>query len=89
MSLFETCIRELGGLLSAFDLSGDRMFLEKSEDLALRLLRGFGSESGLPYATINLKTYGFPHPVPRSSRSSSLFARFGVVGAVLCWGLAS
>lgn len=29
MSVFETVIREVGGLLSAFELSGDRVFLSK------------------------------------------------------------
>lgn len=29
VSVFETTIRELGGLLSAFDLSGDDVFKEK------------------------------------------------------------
>ena len=29
VSVFETTIRELGGLLSAFDLSGDPVFKEK------------------------------------------------------------
>lgn len=29
VSVFETTIRELGGLLSAYDLSGDEIFKEK------------------------------------------------------------
>ena len=29
VSVFETTIRELGGLLSAYDLSGDEVFKEK------------------------------------------------------------
>lgn len=56
VSLFETTIRELGGLLSAYEFSRDRMFLDKAEDLGQRLLRGFESESGLPYTTIELAT---------------------------------
>ncbi|KAJ1372151.1 hypothetical protein KIN20_034230 [Parelaphostrongylus tenuis] len=34
VNLFETTIRTLGGLLSAFHLTGDRMFVDKAEDLA-------------------------------------------------------
>lgn len=30
ISVFEITIRELGGLLAAFDLSGDRVFLDKA-----------------------------------------------------------
>ena len=49
VSVFETTIRSLGGLLSAFDLSGDRAFLEKADDLGSRLLKSFDSPSGIPY----------------------------------------
>jgi mannosyl-oligosaccharide alpha-1,2-mannosidase len=36
VSFFETSIRALGGLLSAYEFSGDRMFLLKAQDLADR-----------------------------------------------------
>jgi hypothetical protein len=36
VSFFETTIRALGGLLSAYELSGDMVFLLKAEDLADR-----------------------------------------------------
>ena len=55
VSFFETTIRELGGLLSAYELSKDRMFLRKAEDLGTRLLKGFGSGT-IPFASVNLKT---------------------------------
>jgi endoplasmic reticulum Man9GlcNAc2 1,2-alpha-mannosidase len=56
VSLFETTIRMLGGLLSAHYLSGnDDVYLEKAVDLADRLLGGFESPSGIPYASVNLK----------------------------------
>ncbi|KAI8009180.1 Mannosyl-oligosaccharide 1,2-alpha-mannosidase MNS1 [Camellia lanceoleosa] len=37
-SVFETTIRVVGGLLSTYDLSGDKIFLEKAKDIADRLL---------------------------------------------------
>lgn len=56
VSLFETTIRMLGGLLSAHYISGnDDVYLEKAVDLADRLLGGFESPSGIPYASVNLK----------------------------------
>jgi endoplasmic reticulum Man9GlcNAc2 1,2-alpha-mannosidase len=56
VSLFETTIRTLGGLLSAHYLSGnDDVYLEKAVDLADRLLAGFESPTGIPYASVNLK----------------------------------
>ena len=36
VNLFETTIRVLGGLLSTFHLSKDKLFLDKAEDLADR-----------------------------------------------------
>ena len=53
-SVFETTIRALAGLLSAYDLSGDKVFLDKSDDLGMRLMRAFYSKSGIPYGEIEL-----------------------------------
>ncbi|CAA7264898.1 unnamed protein product [Cyclocybe aegerita] len=54
-STFETTIRVLGGLLSAYHLSGqDPLYLEKAIDLADRMLPAFDTPSGLPHPIINL-----------------------------------
>jgi len=56
VSLFETTIRMLGGLLSAHYISGgDKLYLDKAVDLADRLLGAFDSFTGIPYASVNLK----------------------------------
>lgn len=52
MSLFETTIRNLGGLISAFDLSQDAAFLEKADDLGRRLMRAFNTAHGVPYGEL-------------------------------------
>jgi hypothetical protein len=50
VSVFETTIRNLGGLLAAFDVSDDVTFLQKADDLGSRLLRSItDSPSGIPY----------------------------------------
>eukprot|EP00568_Trieres_chinensis_P005159 CAMPEP_0183300398 /NCGR_PEP_ID=MMETSP0160_2-20130417/6841_1 /TAXON_ID=2839 ORGANISM="Odontella Sinensis, Strain Grunow 1884" /NCGR_SAMPLE_ID=MMETSP0160_2 /ASSEMBLY_ACC=CAM_ASM_000250 /LENGTH=744 /DNA_ID=CAMNT_0025462807 /DNA_START=48 /DNA_END=2282 /DNA_ORIENTATION=- len=54
VSVFETTIRSLGGLLSAYDWSGDSAFLEKADDLGSRLVKAFDSPSGVPYGHIEL-----------------------------------
>ena len=54
VSGFETTIRSLGGLLSAYDLSGDKAFLEKAEDLGKRLQKAYDTKSGLPRGQVNL-----------------------------------
>ncbi|KAI7866173.1 glycoside hydrolase [Spinellus fusiger] len=57
VNLFETTIRILGGLLSAYHLSNnDTLYLEKATDLGNRLMGAFGSESGIPYASVILST---------------------------------
>ncbi|CAN1306066.1 Mannosyl-oligosaccharide 1,2-alpha-mannosidase MNS1 [Linum perenne] len=59
-SVFETTIRVVGGLLSAYDLSGEKVFIEKATDIADRLLPAWDSPTGIPYNTINLER-GNPH----------------------------
>ena len=44
---FETTIRYLGGLLSAFDLSGDPLMLERAIELGDWILPALGTEYGL------------------------------------------
>ncbi|KAL7485158.1 hypothetical protein ACHAW6_010766 [Cyclotella cf. meneghiniana] len=56
VSGFETTIRSLGGLLSAYDLSGDKAFLEKAEDLGKKLIKAYDTKSGLPHGSVNLQT---------------------------------
>ncbi|KAF9582875.1 mannosyl-oligosaccharide alpha-1,2-mannosidase [Lunasporangiospora selenospora] len=56
VNLFETTIRVLGGLLSAYDLSSkDPVFLQKAVDLADRLMAAFESPTGIPFASVHLK----------------------------------
>jgi mannosyl-oligosaccharide alpha-1,2-mannosidase len=56
VSVFETSIRLVGGLLSAHLASGDAALLAKARDLADRLLPAFATPTGMPYRFINLKT---------------------------------
>ncbi|GLJ43372.1 hypothetical protein SUGI_0900980 [Cryptomeria japonica] len=53
-SVFETTIRVVGGLLSAYDLSGDIIFLQRARQIGDRLLPAWNTPSGIPYNTINL-----------------------------------
>lgn len=60
VNVFETTIRVLGGLLSAYHLSGgDSIYLEKAQDLGNRLVGAFNTESGIPYPSVTLST-GLP-----------------------------
>ncbi|GAA5861315.1 hypothetical protein JCM3774_000206 [Rhodotorula dairenensis] len=48
ISWFETTIRYLGGLLSAYELSADPLMLERATELGDWLLPAFATEFGLP-----------------------------------------
>eukprot|EP01113_Clastostelium_recurvatum_P030928 TRINITY_DN3811_c0_g1_i6.p1 TRINITY_DN3811_c0_g1~~TRINITY_DN3811_c0_g1_i6.p1 ORF type:complete len:635 (-),score=159.19 TRINITY_DN3811_c0_g1_i6:11-1915(-) len=56
ISFFETTIRVVGGLLTAYELTGDKMFLNKAEELGERMLPAFDTPTGIPFTTINLAT---------------------------------
>src|SRR5262249_24308507 len=53
---FEITIRMLGGLLSAYQMTGDERLLKLADDLGTRLLPVFNSPTGMPYMYVNLKT---------------------------------
>src|SRR6185312_9163546 len=53
---FEITIRMLGGLLSSYQLTGDKRLLALADDLGTRLLPVFNSGTGMPYMYVNLKT---------------------------------
>ncbi|KAF7010775.1 hypothetical protein CFC21_025136 [Triticum aestivum] len=51
---FQKAREVVGGLLSAYDMSDDKVFLEKAKDIADRLLPAWDTTSGIPYNSINL-----------------------------------
>lgn len=56
VSTFETTIRSLGGLLSAYDWSKDQAFLDKARDLGDRLLKSFKDGASIPNGQVDLTT---------------------------------
>ena len=56
VSVFETNIRYVGGLLSAYALTGDKLFLDKASHVADKLMPAFKSPTGIPFALINMRT---------------------------------
>jgi hypothetical protein len=58
INLFESTIRIIGGLLSAYELDDrrDARILQKAVHVADALSIGFDSPSGIPYGTIGLRT---------------------------------
>ena len=77
---FEITIRLLGGLLSAYQLTGDRRLLARAEDLGTRLLPVFESPTGLPYRFVNLKTGRVRGEVTNPAEAGTLLVEFGALG---------
>mmetsp|Transcript_9059 Transcript_9059/g.31890 ORF Transcript_9059/g.31890 Transcript_9059/m.31890 type:complete len:857 (-) Transcript_9059:45-2615(-) len=91
VSVFETTIRILGGLLSAHLMASDadlRLFpgyddslLDLAFDLGIRLLPAFATPTGIPYGTVNLRS-GVPKgesTVSNLAGAGSLAIEFGAL----------
>jgi len=76
---FEITIRLLGGLLSNYQLTGDRRLLVLAEDLGTRLLPVFESPTGLPYRYVNLKTGKVRGNVTNPAEAGTLLIEFGTL----------
>jgi mannosidase alpha-like ER degradation enhancer 2 len=76
---FEITIRLLGGLLTNYQLTGDKRFLDLAEDLGNRLLPVFESPTGLPYRYVNLKTGKVSKPVSNPAETGTLMIEFGTL----------
>jgi ER degradation enhancer, mannosidase alpha-like 2 len=76
---FEIAIRLLGGLLSAYQLTGDDRLLSLAEDLGNRLLPVFNSPTGLPYVYVNLRTGQTRDPVTNPAETGTLLLEFGTL----------
>jgi ER degradation enhancer, mannosidase alpha-like 2 len=76
---FEITIRLLGGLLSAYELTGDKRLLRLAEDLGNRLLPVFNSPTGLPYRYVNLRTGKVRGEVSNPAETGTLLIEFGTL----------
>jgi mannosidase alpha-like ER degradation enhancer 2 len=76
---FEITIRILGGLLSTYQITGDKRLLTLAEDLGNRLLPVFQSPTGLPYMFINLKTGVVSGAVTNPAEIGTLLIEFGTL----------
>ncbi|HWT00720.1 MAG TPA: glycoside hydrolase family 47 protein [Pyrinomonadaceae bacterium] len=77
---FEITIRLLGGLLSSYQMTGDRRLLMLAEDLGTRLLPAFESPTGLPYRYVNLRTGRVRGAETNPAEAGTLLVEFGALG---------
>jgi len=76
---FEITIRLLGGLISSYQLSGDKRMLNLADDLATRLLPAFNSPTGMPYVFVNLKTGAVRGEITNPAEVGTLLLEFGAL----------
>jgi len=76
---FEITIRLLGGLLSSYQLTGDKRLLALAEDLGNRLLPAFNSPTGMPYVYVNLKTRKTRGAESNPAEIGTLLIEFGTL----------
>ncbi|XP_072249918.1 mannosyl-oligosaccharide 1,2-alpha-mannosidase IA isoform X2 [Leuresthes tenuis] len=77
-SLFEVNIRYVGGLLSAYYLTGEELFKNKAMELGEKLLPAFNTPTGIPRGVINLGS-GTSWSWGWASAGSSILAEFGTL----------
>lgn len=76
---FEITIRLLGGLLSSYQLTGDKRLLALAQDLGDRLLPAFESPTGMPYVEVNLKTGKVRNSKTNPAEIGTLLIEFGTL----------
>ncbi len=76
---FEIIIRALGGLLSAYEMDGDRRFLALAEDLGKRLLPIYNSSTGMPYRYVHLQTGKIRDSINNPAEIGTALLEFGTL----------
>ncbi|XP_078339202.1 mannosyl-oligosaccharide 1,2-alpha-mannosidase IA-like [Crassostrea virginica] len=76
LSVFETNIRFVGGLLSLYALTGDSMYKRKAIMVADKLLPAFNTATGIPQSMVNTKS-GSARNWGWASGGCSILAEFG------------
>jgi mannosyl-oligosaccharide alpha-1,2-mannosidase len=78
VSVFETSIRLVGGLLSAWHACGDPVLLAKARDCAERLMPSFAaSPLGIPHRFVNLRKGALRGEETNPAETGTFIAEFG------------
>lgn len=77
VQVFEITIRQLGGLITAYELDGDKKFLSLATDLANRLMPAFKTATGMPYRFVHLQTGRPRDSINNPAEIGTLMMEFG------------
>ena len=82
VQVFEITIRLLGGLITAYELDGDKKFLTLAKDLADRLMPAFKSKTGMPYRYVHLQTGKTRDGINNPAEIGTLMMEFGKLSKI-------
>ena len=82
VQVFEITIRLLGGLITAYELDGDKKFLVLAKDLGNRLMPAFNSKTGMPYRYVHLQTGKTRDGINNPAEIGTLMMEFGKLSKI-------
>ncbi len=77
IQVFEITIRQLGGLITAYENTGEQQFLTLANDLGDRLMPAFNTPTGIPYRYVHLQTGALKDSINNPAEVGTLMLEFG------------
>ena len=77
VQVFEITIRLLAGLLTAYELDGNKKILALAKDLGNRLMPAFNTPTGMPYRYVHLQTGKTRDGINNPAEIGTLMMEFG------------
>ena len=82
VQVFEITIRLLAGLITAYEMDGNKKFLTLAKDLADRLMPAFNSKTGMPYRYVHLQTGKTRDGINNPAEIGTLMMEFGKLSKI-------
>lgn len=82
VQVFEITIRLLAGLITAYEMDGDKRFLRMAKDLGDRLLPAFKTATGMPYRFVHLQSGKIRDSINNPAEIGTLMMEFGKLSRV-------
>ena len=77
VQVFEITIRLLAGLITAYEIDGNKKFLDLAIDLGNRLMPAFNTPTGIPYRYVHLQTGKTRDGINNPAEVGTLMMEFG------------